>query len=132
MSGTFSVDVDNVGVGRAAAKHLIDLGHRELLCIAPPEDLTYGAGRVEGFVQACAEAGIGAESAAVVNAEDSMAGGYKAIENALRSGLRFTGVCASDDSTAYGVVTALREAGLSVPQDVSVIGCNNDYLAGID
>ncbi len=128
----YSVDIDNVGIGKAVAQHLIGLGHRRLLCIAPPEELTYGAGRIHGFTQACYEAGIDADSAIVVRAQDSMAGGYNAIKDALDSGLVFTGVCASDDSTAYGAVTALREAGLVVPEDVSVVGCNDDYLAGID
>ena len=128
----FSVDVDNVGVGRWAAQHLIDLGHRSLLCIAPKEELTYGERRIEGFLAACSEAGIPGEQAAVLRAEDSMAGGYSAIKQALQSGVAFTGVCASDDSMAYGAVTALKEAGLSVPADVSVVGCNDDYLAGID
>ncbi len=128
----FSVDVDNVAVGRAVAQHLIDLGHRRLLCIAPPEDLTYGTGRIEGFTAACDAAGIGADCAVVTRATDSMAGGYNAVRDMLKSGYSFTGICASDDSTAYGAVTALKEAGLSVPEDASVIGCNDDYLAGID
>ena len=60
-----------------------------------------------------------------------MAGGYNAIKDALDSGLVFTGVCASDDSTAYGAVTALREAGLVVPEDVSVMGFDDLDLAQI-
>jgi len=132
MRGVYSVDVDNVGVGRSVARHLIDFGHRSLLFIAPPEELTYGGDRVEGFLLACAEAGLATDQTTVVRAEDSMAGGYNAIRKALKSGLGFTGVCASDDSMAYGAVTALKEAGLRVPEDVSVVGCNDDYLAGID
>lgn len=132
MHGVYSVDVDNVGVGRSAAKHLIDFGHKKLLYVAPPEDLTYGCDRVEGFLLACAEASLPTDQATVIRTEDSMAGGYSAVRKALKSGLDFTGICASDDSIAYGAVTALKEVGLSVPEDVSVVGCNDDYLAGID
>lgn len=132
MSGVYSVDVDNIGLGRCAARHLIDFGHQSLLCIAPPEELTDGCGRVEGFLLACAEAGLPTDQTTVVRAEDSMAGGFNAVRDALRSGLGFTGVCASDDTMAYGAVTALKEARLSVPEDVSVVGCNDDFLAGVD
>lgn len=131
-SGAYCVDVDNVGVGTCAAQHLIDLGHKSLLCIVPTDDLGYGAGRVQGFLSACTEFGIGADCATVVRTRDSMAGGYEATKNALKWGLGFTGICASDDSIACGAVAALKEAGLRVPEDVSVVGCNNDRLAGTD
>lgn len=132
ISGVTSVDIDNIGLGKATAQHLIELGHTNVAYLAPPDDLTHGNDRAEGFLLACAEAGIAPEHANVIRAEDSMAGGYKGMKEALSSGLGVTGVCAGDDPMAYGAIAAIREAGLSVPEDISVVGCNNDCLTGID
>jgi LacI family transcriptional regulator len=132
MDGVTSVDIDNVGLGKATARHLIDLGHRKLLCIAPPDDLVHGNDRAQGFLLACGEAGIDADQATVVRAQHSRAGGYSAMKEALSSGLGATGVCACDDSMAYGAIAAIREANLSVPADISVVGCNDDHMAGVN
>lgn len=132
ISSVPSVDADNVRLGRATAQHLLDLGHTHLLYIAPLRDLTYGNERVEAFLAACKDNNIPSGQVTVLRSEDSMAGGYKAIKEAVRNAVDFTAVCASDDSIAYGAVTAIRELGLCVPEDVSVVGCNNDYLSGID
>jgi len=132
ISGVYSVDTDNVGIGRVTAQHLIDFGHRRLAYIAPPDDLAYGNDRVEGFLMACAEAEISPEHCPVVRAEDTMCGGYRAMQEILSMDIQVTGVCASDDSMGYGAASAISEAGLTVPGDISVVGCNNDYLAGID
>lgn len=127
-----SVDIDNVGLGAAMAQHLIDLGHTNLLYIAPPDDVAHGNDRAEGFLLACAEAGIPAERSNVLRAEHSRAGGYAAMREAITSGLDATGVCATDDAMAYGAIAAIREAGLNVPTNISVVGCNNDRSVGID
>lgn len=127
-----SVDVDNVGLGAAMAQHLIDLGHTDLIYIAPPSNIAHGNDRAEGFLLACAEAGIPPERSKVVRAEHSRAGGYAAMKSAIADGLRPTGVCATDDAMAYGAVAAIREADLAIPADISVVGCNNDRSVGID
>ena len=130
--GVATVDVDNVGLGAAMAQHLIDLGHTNLMYIAPPDNVAHGNDRAEGFLLACAEAGIPPERSNIVRAEHSRAGGYVAMKSAIAGGLRATGVCATDDAMAYGAIAAIREAGLMVPKDISVVGCNNDRSVGID
>ncbi len=132
VTGVASVDIDNVGLGAAMARHLIELGHSNLLYIAPPDSITHGNDRAEGFLLACAEAGIAPERSNVVRAQHSRAGGYAAMNEAISSGLGATGICATDDSMAYGAIAAIREAGLTVPKDISVVGCNDDHSAGID
>jgi len=131
-TGVTSVDIDNIGLGAAMAQHLIELGHRNLLYVAPPDDLSCGNDRAEGFLLACAEAGIAPEQSNVVRGENSRAGGYEAMKEAISANLGATGVCANDDSMAYGAIAAIREAGLRVPEDISVVGCNDDRSVGID
>lgn len=125
-----SVGNDNALVGRICAQHLIDLGHRKLAYIAPPEKLVFGNDRVRGFLDACVGAGLDGNDYTVVRVERSMAGGCEGMRSVLAMPRQVTGVCAADDRVACGAVAAITEAGLSVPRDISVVGCNNDPLVG--
>lgn len=132
LSDITSVDMDNVAVGQASARHLIEHGHANLVYIAPPKDMHHSQDRAAGFTEFCVEAGMTKEQVRVVHAQDSLAGGYNAMREVLASASGVSGVCAGDDSMACGAVTAIIEAGLTVPGDISVLGCNNDCLACTD
>lgn len=127
-----SVDVDNVWVGRLTTQHLIDFGHRRLAYIAPGDSYAYGNDRVEGFLLACKEASLPERDAIVIRDDDSMSGGYRAMQELLQVAPTVTGVCAVDDAMAYGAVKAINDAGLSVPNDISIVGCNNDFFMATD
>jgi LacI family transcriptional regulator len=128
----YSVDNDNVAVGSAAAQHLIDLGHKRLAYLAPPEGYPFGNDRVEGFIRACAGAGLERAASPVLRASDSMAGGYSGMRKILDIAPDTTGVCTGDDQMANGAIQAISEAGLSVPDDISIVGCNNDVIFATD
>lgn len=129
--GVYSVDSDNEALGRAVAEHLIKLGHRGLAYIAPLEQWAWGNDRVRGFLAACCEAGIPESDSLVVRVNHSMTGGYEGMRELLTRHAPITGICAADDQTAYGAMQAIDERGLSVPQNFSVVGCNNDYVLGV-
>lgn len=124
-----SVRVDNVGAGVAATRHLIELGHRRIACLAgPPTSLT-ALDRLEGYRRALAESGVAPRADDVVAAEFSLEGGRLGIVRLFASAHPPTAVVASSDQIAMGALRGLSEAGLGVPGDVSVVGFDDSPLA---
>jgi len=122
-----SVDVDDEGGAVAAAEHLIGLGHRDVLVIAieraehapsGAEDVV--ARRLRGYRSAFQSAGIEIGEDDVIVSQATFAGGLDAIERAWRAGKR---------PTAIGAIRGLRDRGLTIPDDVSVVGFDDIELA---
>lgn len=132
-----SIEIDDAGGARAAAEHLIELGHRDVVVIgveppvpapAPhPEGVTDR--RLLGYRKAFRAAGVEIGSDRVVLGPASIAGGSNALAWVWASGLRPTAVLAMSDAMAIGAMHALRELGLDVPGDVSVVGFDDIDLA---
>lgn len=131
-----SVDVDDEGGARAAAEHLTSLGHRDILVIAieRAEHAPKGADdvvsrRLRGYRTALAEVGVQLPDEDVLVSPATYAGGVAAIEQAWGTGRRPTAILAMSDAIAIGAVRGLRDRGLSIPSDVSVVGFDDIELA---
>ncbi len=125
-----SVDVDNVADARQAVEHLLALGHRRIACITnAPLTYTAAADRVAGYRAALSAAGLEAADDLLAEGDFDAASGHRAMAELLRRGDRFTAVFVASDVVALGAVAALREAGLEVPRDVSVVGFDDIPLA---
>ncbi|MEU8762015.1 LacI family DNA-binding transcriptional regulator [Streptomyces sp. NPDC048659] len=111
---------DNRTGGRLLTEHLLALGHRRIGYVAGPADRTTTRHRLEGHRAALAAAGV-PEGPAVYGRYDRPSG-YEATAELLRRDPALTAVVAANDTVALGVCAALRERGLSVPDDVSVAG----------
>lgn len=124
----YSVDGDNSGGAAMAVRHLLELGHRHVACLAGPQELVAARQRLRGFARAMEAAGIAVPPHRVAEADFTRAGGQEAArrlieaERAAFGGVRLTAIFACNDLMAMGAVAALREAGLRVPDDVSVMG----------
>ncbi len=118
------VTVDDFQVGRKATRHLIDLGHTRIGHITGPNVSTARL-RTEGYRAALKEAGIRLQSSWIVRSNFKVSGGAQAMKKLLARKNRVTAVFASNDPSAFGAVQACREAGLRVPEDISVIGAGN-------
>jgi DNA-binding LacI/PurR family transcriptional regulator len=124
-----AVSVDDEGGARAAARHLLDLGHLDLLVMSmetPPRgteasDSVMGR-RLRGYQAALAEHGVELAGDRVVVAPASFEGGEAAFLRAWEDGLRPTGVLSMSDAAAAGVLQAARHLGLHVPDDLSIVG----------
>lgn len=130
QKNVYTVDSDNVLVGRMTAQHLIDLGHRRLAYIAPYQNYPFGNDRAKGFLDTCKVASVNARDLLVVRVENTTAGGYKGMQQILKKPKPYTAVIAADDYMADGAMKAIADAGLNIPDDISIVGCNNDSLAG--
>ncbi|TAK03033.1 MAG: LacI family transcriptional regulator [Chloroflexota bacterium] len=124
-----SVDVDNEASARLAVDHLLELGHRRIACITNAAlSYTAAADRLAGYRQALATAGVGSVPELVEAGAFDSASGHRAMTLILERG-RPDAVFVASDVVALGAIGALREAGLRVPDDVSVVGFDDIPLA---
>jgi DNA-binding LacI/PurR family transcriptional regulator len=125
-----SVDIDNRAGARTAVEHLIGLGHRRIGCITnAPLAYTAAADRVAGYGEALAAAGIGLDPDLVIEGAFDAASGHVAMTSLLATHNPITAVFVASDIVAFGALRALREAGLRVPADISVVGFDDIPLA---
>ncbi|MGH3301200.1 MAG: LacI family DNA-binding transcriptional regulator [Streptosporangiaceae bacterium] len=121
-----AVTVDNEAGVRLAVDHLAGLGHRDIACIAGPQDLSTGLARYQGFRAAMASAGLDVLGDRVRFARSfSIDEGYRCAREILAARDGCTAVAAANDMLAVGFYLALDEAGLACPGDLSVVGFND-------
>ncbi|BCJ60601.1 alanine racemase [Micromonospora endophytica] len=129
------VRIDDVAAARTATRHLLDLGHRRIAHISgdPDDELAFTAhlDRRRGYQAELRAAGLRPDPGLDVESGFDIDGGTRATEELLRRGDPPTAIFAACDEMAMGALTALRDAGLRVPQDVSVIGIDNHALSGV-
>lgn len=114
------VDVDNVAGARNLTEYLIGLGHRRIATITGPMNTIVGRERFEGYRQALAQAEIPHDDDLVAASDFTEDGGFRAMKRLLHA--KPTAVFAASDAMAAGAMQALVQAGLRVPDDVSVAG----------
>ncbi|WP_194765369.1 LacI family DNA-binding transcriptional regulator [Microbacterium sp. UFMG61] len=124
--GDYVVDVDNVAGARTATTHLIERGRRRIATIGGPVTMVSSIDRVQGFRSALADAGLTpfAEEAG----DYSEASGADAARRILAAG-RPDAIFVASDLMARGALTALRAAGLRVPDDVAIVGFDDSSVA---
>jgi LacI family transcriptional regulator len=120
-----SVRVDDAKAGYLATDFLIKLGHRSIGHIAGPS-LSPGSLRRRGYLKALHEHGLdGTAKQCIVRAAFDIDAGRHAMEKLLQLRPRPTAVFAANDPQAIGAVYACRDAGLRVPEDISIVGAGN-------
>jgi len=114
-----------------AMQHLYELGHRDIAFINGPRSEYSVQRRDDGFYKALRLLGLPYQSELVLETTMTVAGGEAATQRLLQSGARFSAVCCANDGIAFGVMRALREFGLRIPQDVSVVGFDDVDAAAL-
>lgn len=109
----------------AAMDYLVGLGHRRIGFIVGLPDLQCAVDRLEGYKEGLARAGIPLDEGLIQAGDFTRQGGLASTQRLLEGGDRPTAILASNDRSAVGAMKAIREAGLSVPDDVSVVGFDN-------
>lgn len=124
-----SVGLDLPGGAADAARHLLALGHTRIGMIALPSDLADSEPFYQGLAAALAAAGLEPDPALVVEAGTGQGDGMAAMQELLARPEPPTAVIAASDDLAFGAMHALREAGLEVGRDLSLVGCGDLPLA---
>ena len=117
--------MDNVAAAREMTEHLLALGHKRIALIGGPEGITTTAHRLAGYREALAEAGIPFDGDLVWPGAFTFASGIEAAQRYLNFSDKPTAFFASNDQTAISAMAVLRQAGVRVPEDVSVAGFDN-------
>jgi DNA-binding LacI/PurR family transcriptional regulator len=104
-----------------ATKYLIQLGHKDIWFVGDSSQ-PWSAPRAEGYARAMTEQSLEPKTQALALSDSAFDNGRANIELLLEEGRKLTAVLAGSDDIAFGVIEALRQRGLEVPRDVSVIG----------
>ncbi len=123
------VVTDHVAGGEMATQHLIDLGHRRIGCISGPMQLASSVGRVEGYRTALRAAGLRVDPALIARGDFLETSGVECARALLRQSPPPTAIFACNDLMAIGAISAAYELGLSIPQELSVVGYDDIRLA---
>lgn len=117
-----AVDVvrgDSVGGASQLTQHLIGLGHQHIAMLTGPKDVSTAIDRVDGYKQAMHEANLAQNH--VYWGTFSSPSGYEMTKRALADDPKITAILAANNFIAIGTLQAIREAGLKVPDDISVV-----------
>ncbi len=114
---------DAEGAARQLGRLLVGLGHREMTVLSGPASVLTAVDRVTGFASALEEAGVAAPR--VLHGAFSIDSGREMAIRALRERPRPTALFAANNFIAIGVLHALEELGLRVPEDVAVVGLDD-------
>ena len=122
VPGYACIVADEHNGGGLATRHLLDLGHRKIGCIVLAGDSTSSAARAEGYRSALQQAGLSPKEGWIVESEYGYVAGETAAHELLKLPERPTAVVAHNDLIAIGAMKAFKEAGLRVPENISVVG----------
>jgi len=127
VEGSYVV-TDNTKGAYRAVRYLIELGHKRILLLTTGTRISTVQNYLEGYKKALKKSNLAYDDSLVRRCEETEAGenrlfiGYNVVKEILQEKLDFTAIFATDDNFAAGAIKALKEKGLKVPEDISVIG----------
>ncbi len=130
LHDTPSVGATNWSGGLAATRHLLGLGHRRVGVITGPQEILCSRARLDGYRAAMDAAGAPLDPELIRHGDFHVEAGIRNGRELLRLPDRPTAIFAGNDLQALGVYQAARDAGLSVPEDLSVVGFDDLPVAG--
>ena len=122
-----SVGVDNVSAGQMATEHLMNSGRKHIRFIGPPSVPEVDS-RYRGYLNAIGT-DLPQRATDLINARFTFESAYEVTKQLLRERVKLDGLFAASDVIAHGAMTAMLEAGLSVPTDVAVVGFDDVAMA---
>jgi LacI family repressor for deo operon, udp, cdd, tsx, nupC, and nupG len=130
-SGLPTVRVDHTAAAEMATAYLLNLGHTRIAHIAGAQGSGMATHRLEGYQHALVAHGVDYDPALVLQGDFTVESGEQAMESFLTRAAPPTAVFAANDEMAVGAIRALRAHGFDVPRDVSVLGFDDQRIAGI-
>jgi LacI family transcriptional regulator len=123
------VGIDNVHGSFLATQHLIDLGHRNIAYVGGRMDHPDARDREKGYLMALEKAGIEVRQELIIEGTFRRQSGVLAVEMLLSNRNSFSAIFAANDQMAYGVRLGLYRRGIRVPEDVSLVGFDDEPAA---
>lgn len=123
------ISLDNDMGGYLATQHLLELGHIHIACITGPLYKADARNRLAGYRRAIEQAGIPYNENLIIESDYQEKGGQNAIERLQRRREHFTAVVAQNDHIAIGAMNVLKKKGISIPEEVSIVGYDDMVMA---
>jgi len=124
------VTIENRCSARNLIDHLIEVhGYRHIAFLAGPEDHEDANQRELGYRESLAAHGIPFDPKLKANGRFKWQASHEAVEAWLQDGVEFDAIFACDDQSAVGAISAVRQAGLSVPEDIAVVGFDDSEIS---
>jgi len=125
-----TVKMDNFRGGYIATEHLLNLGHSAILFIQGFPYIDSSKERFNGYKRALKDNKIKFNSDFILSGDFLVDSGYLNIKKYLEEhGLNFTAIFTSNDQMAIGAIKALNDKGISVPEEVSIVGFDDSYIS---
>ena len=124
VKGLF-VSVNDEKIGYIATKHLLQLGHRNIIHLAGNPHAMLSRQRLKGFQKALREFGLPVDSKKIIPSGFTIFSGVQAMERVLNMQPRPTAIYAVCDTAAIGAMQVIRNADLSIPQDIAIVGTDD-------
>jgi LacI family transcriptional regulator len=127
------VYADDLHGAFVATEHLIRLGHREILLFNAPEYISSAAERHAGYQKAFENNDVSLKPEFVRPCAPRMESAYNLMKGIIAEGVRFSALFTFNDLMAVGAIKALKEAGIRIPADVSIVGFDDiEWVSLID
>lgn len=127
------VGSDHTEGGYKATTFLIDKGCKSILLLTKDNNTTSSNDRIEGYKKALKSAGLKVDADLIVRASSKQLSKFeiaqKSIEKAVTKGLKFDGIFATNDWLAYGAIQTLKKKNISIPDEVKVVGFDDDSIS---
>ena len=125
-----TVKIDNFHGGYIATEYLLSLGHSNILFIEGVSYIDSSKERFNGYKKALKDKEIKFNNDFILSGDFTVRSGYSSVKKYLEKyGLNFTAIFAANDQMAMGAIKALNDKGISVPDEVSIIGFDDSYIS---
>jgi LacI family transcriptional regulator len=126
-----SIIIDNTKAGYDATLHLLDQGCQRIVYVGGSLNRNVYADRLKGYKRALAEKGITYDPALTIINNLSEQAGSDAAQHILKMNPRPDGIFAANDTSAVACLSDLKQAGVRIPEDIAVVGFNNDPISRV-
>lgn len=131
ITGSSSIVIDNVQAAYEATHHLLQQGCRRILHLGGKLQSQVYADRLQGCKKALSEAGLSFDPSLLMSTDLSDQAGIEAAQYVLKLPERPDGIFASNDTSAVACMSALKRAGLKIPEEIAIVGFNDDPVSRV-
>ncbi|MGL5956272.1 MAG: LacI family DNA-binding transcriptional regulator [Brevinema sp.] len=124
-----SVSTDHFAAAYKATKHLFTIGKKHIIHIACPKESPVAEDRINGYTNACIDIGLTSSNFQIIHGDFTVQSGYEIVNNLVQKRVHFDGIFAGNDQMAVGALRACKELGLTIPNEVAIIGYDNILLS---